>query len=414
MNHQFKRILVFVLSLVLLFCATACSRSNETGSAQPDPSNIPSIKGMAISAAEDSKAKECISDFFNRLLTNAEVDSFIDYTSNGTIPDNIRSFISSKTINEGEGNPEISIHLPRFVSINRLVILKYDIVKSAANDDKPIITSDFITKNGDNYVYYSRVSAYAYATHEDEFFKAYERLEDNSYSKIDTDAILPTQKMRVEMKYDIEVENKDGELKIVSVTESNIKPGIKNRLVIQNNESIDRVEYLDLRLAEDDSYINAEDGEIYEAEKAAISTFFSNLTVLDRDRMNLLSHKYNQSMDSIQTFWKDLGITKDSETSKELVMLDANYSKCFPFKSLPLQNNMRSIDSIYNFVVTQHPSYSDTNKIYFVNFDADVQRLNGIVDELFGYKYDYIVYLDADSKDPMITGIRLNEYYNKR
>ena len=75
MNHQFKRILVFVLSLVLLFCATACSRSNETGSAQPDPSNIPSIKGMAISAAEDSKAKECISDFFNRLLTNAEVDS---------------------------------------------------------------------------------------------------------------------------------------------------------------------------------------------------------------------------------------------------------------------------------------------------------------------------------------------------
>ena len=216
------------------------------------------------------------------------------------------------------------------------------------------------------------------------------------------------------MKYDIEVENKDGELKIVSVTESNIKPGIKNRLVIQNNESIDRVEYLDLRLAEDDSYINAEDGEIYEAEKAAISTFFSNLTVLDRDRMNLLSHKYNQSMDSIQAFWKDLGITKDSETSKELVMLDANYSKCFPFKSLPLQNNMRSIDSIYNFVVTQHPSYSDTNKIYFVNFDADVQRLNGIVDELFGYKYDYIVYLDADSKDPMITGIRLNEYYNKR
>ena len=62
-------------------------------------------------------------------------------------------------------------------------------------------------------------------------------------------------------------------LKIVSVTESNIKPGIKNRLVIQNNESIDRVEYLDLRLAEDGSYINAEDGEIYEAEKAAISTF---------------------------------------------------------------------------------------------------------------------------------------------
>ena len=35
-------------------------------------------------------------------------------------------------------------------------------------------------------------------------------------------------------------------IKIVSVTESNIKPGIKNRLVIQNNESIDRVEYLDL------------------------------------------------------------------------------------------------------------------------------------------------------------------------
>ncbi len=414
MNHQFKRILSVVLVLILfIVSATACSNSNAPLSGEPDASAAPPVKGMAISAAEDSNAKNFISDYFDKLLTNAEVDSFIDNASNGTIPDSIRNFISEKTIKEGEGNPEISIHLPRFVSINRLVILKYDIVKPAANEGKPIISSDFITKDGDNYLYYCKVTSDAFATYEDDFLNAYEKL-DNSYSKKDDATPLTTQKMRVEIRFDVEIENNEGNLKIVSATESNIKAGISNRLSIQNNESVTRLDFLDVRLASDGTYINKEDGETYEAEKAAISTFFTNLILLDKDRMNLLSHKYNQGVDSVQSYWDDLGITKNSETSKVVVSLDSNFSKYFPYDSLPLQNNMRYIDNVANFVVTQHPSYSDINKLYFVNFDADVQRMNGIVDELFAYKYDYLVLLDNESTDPKVNRIRLNEYYNIR
>ena len=64
-----------------------------------------------------------------------------------------------------------------------------------------------------------------------------------------------------------------------------------------------------------------------------------------------------------------------------------------------------------NFVITPHPAYSENIKWYLVNFDATVQRTNGITDEDFEYRYDYLVALSSEEGTLIVQKIKLNEYY---
>jgi len=46
-----------------------------------------------------------------------------------------------------------------------------------------------------------------------------------------------------------------------------------------------------------------------------------------------------------------------------------------------------------------------------VKFDATVQRTNGITDEFFTYRYDYIVSLSKTEDSVFIEKSKLNEYF---
>ena len=75
-------------------------------------------------------------------------------------------------------------------------------------------------------------------------------------------------------------------------------------------------------------------------------------------------------------------------------------------------NNMEKIKDVNNFMVTPHPAYSEKIKLYYVNFDATVQKTNGITDEHFTYRYDYIVSLAENEDSVYIDKFKLNECFS--
>ncbi|UZQ86776.1 hypothetical protein ODU73_001259 [Thermoclostridium stercorarium] len=366
-----------------------------------------------ISADDDLKAKKVISEYFTALYSDTSVDSYNEYSRTGIIPDNIRGYIADKTIKEGDGNPEVGIHLPRYVSVNGMTIIGYnvEILKSGNGEDTPNIVSEFVSKNGDNYLYFTKVYCKAKAIPDDVFSSSYRKNEDNTYTKMRDIGPENIDLMRVEIRYDVELTKSDVGFSILRATESNIKPGMKNRLFVFNNDNITRLSYLDLTKNDDGSYRNPSDGEIYETEKAVVTKFFSRFTELDRERMNLLSYRWKQGTKQVSEFLNVLGVTTDEEGVK-LIELNDNYGENYPLNSFPLRNNMERIVEIKNFTVTPHPAYSDKIKLYYVNFDATVQRTNGITDEYFTYRYDYIVSLAKAENSVYIEKFRLNEYYN--
>jgi len=216
----------------------------------------------------------------------------------------------------------------------------------------------------------------------------------------------------VEIRYDVTLAGSGKDMAILRATEADIKPGLKNRLFRMNNESVTIIPYLDLTRDKDgNGYRNTGDGKTYEAEKSVIASFFNNLGVLDRERMNLLSHKWEQGLTEIKDYWDYLGITVSSGGGSSVIELTADYRENFPYDSLPLRYDMERLKEIRSLAVTPHPAYSERQKLYYVRFDAPVQKTNGITDEDFLYRYDYLVKLSDTGNEPVITGIKLNECF---
>ncbi|HHU75242.1 MAG TPA: hypothetical protein GXZ28_11640 [Clostridiales bacterium] len=405
-----RKVLLGFIVVSLFLIGVGCGSADEVATNAPDAGEQVDIE--TISSGDDNAAKELISKYFTALFTNAIVDEYNDNSKTGNIPDNIRDFISEKTILEGDGNPEIGIHLPRYISINGMTIVGYDIeiVSDDENIKKANIISDFVSNDGDKYLYFTKIYTKASVVTDEVFAKSYRKQDDNTYTKrvdIKTEEI---DKMRLEMRFDVELIKEDNGFSVLRAFESDIKAGMKNRLFVFNNDNITRLPYLNLEKSADGSeYLNASDGEIYEKEKEIITDFFQRFTLLDRERMNLLSYKWGEGHTAVKEFWDTIGITSADEQNP--IELNSKYKDNYPFDSLPLQNNMEQIREIKNFVVTPHPAYSEKIKLHYVNFDAVILRTNGITDDYFTYRYDYIVSLSNSEEDLLIERFMLNEYY---
>ncbi len=407
-----RKIFCIMLILIVLVATAGCAA--QVGSNKATQSAPPQMapQTYAISPEDDNAAKELLTKYFSILFNAPSVDVYTENSRTGRIPDSILDFISEQTIQEGDRNPEIGIHLPRHISINGMSIIGYEVV-SLGDNSVPDITVGFVGKNEEKLVYFCKIIAKAKAVPDDVFLKYYEQQEDNSFIRkqkeipqADIDA------MRIEIRYDVELENKDGALKIFKAIEANFKPGLKNRLFILNNDSITRLSYMDLsRNADSNAYNYPADGERYEKEKALIEDFFDNLPVLDRERMNLLTHKWNQGLMAVKDYWDTLKITKNNDGTADLILVNEYLNTNFPYESLPLRFDMDKIKSIQNITVTPHPAYSEKIRWYFVNFDASVLKRNGITDEEFLYRYDYLVKLTGEGDPQIIDQIKLNEYY---
>jgi len=404
----------FLLVLLVISCA-GCGFV-ETAAAGDSTSDEPAggiqSSRETVDSSDDQAIKKIIAEYFTTLYTDADVDEYNEYSRTGVIPSKIRGFIADRTLTEGDGNPEVGIHLPRYISINGMTITGYDIIAAPddGKDGNMNVASGFISKNEDNYLYFAKVYAKAKVVPDEVFSKSYRKEEDNTYTKIWEISAGDTDLMRVEIRYDVELAKSDAGFSILRAIESNIKAGMKNRLFILNNDNITRLPYLDLEKTADGAYRNPVDGEIYESEKAVITEFFQKFTLLDRERMNLLSYRWKQGFAEAKEFLDNLGMTS-GEGQAKLIEFDYKYNENFPFDSFPLRNNMEEIKEIKNFAVTPHPAYSEKIRWYYVNFDAAVQRTNGITDEYFTYRYDYLVTLSLAGNSPVIEKIKLNEYY---
>lgn len=409
-----KMVLSFFLTVILVI-VTGCGMM-QTATVVPAAGDeaATNAQGAAetISKEDDANAGKIISEYFTALYTDALVDNYNDYTKSGVIPNEIRGFIADKTIKEGDGNPEIGIHLPRYISINGMTIIGYSIekIKAENGEEKANIVSDFISRSGDNYLYYVKIYCKAKAIPDESFAKAYQKNDDNTYTKISDINPEDIDYMRVELRFDVELSKSDVGFSIVKATEANIKPGMKNRLFVNNNANATRLSYLDLSKNQDGSYKNQADGETYEAEKTVITEFFPKLTELDRERMNLLSYWWKQGVKPVTEFFDSIGVTTGEE-GKKLIVLNEKYDTNYPLNSFPLRNNMERITEIKNFEVIPHPAYSEKIKLYYVKFDATVRKTNGITDEYFTYRYDYIVSLARTEESVFIEKFKLNEYY---
>lgn len=398
-----KKLQLFVVMTLLAFTitSTGCSvlfKKNPQPPAQPNKIETPDT-----SQEEDKKVLEMLGNYFEAVY-GEHFDVYASNIISGTVPDKLKSFIAKRTLDEGTGNPEIGIHLPRVVELNGLSIVGYEIIKGS--DSKAIIDSGFIGKTGENFLYFIKLKLKGKALENSVFDQYYvqnanTKLYDAISGNVPTDDLY--EYIKVEAKYDVEVALEDGQYKIVTVKEANYKPGVKNRLFKLNNEYINRLSYYDLN--------DPEESKIYEAEKAVIEGVFNNLIKLDKERMILLKSKWDTSEQDFMTFLSMIDAMKVN--GNDSLFIDPNYKTKLNYSSLPLQVNMEKINKIDNIVVNFHPGYSSKNKRYFVSFDASLLKSNGMVGVEEVYHYDYYITLMNNNNTIMVDSIKLNEFYKK-
>lgn len=397
MNKKLKFIAIITM-LTVMVSSSGCSILFKKD--EPIPEEPKKVETPETSVQEDIKVLEMLSKYFEEVY-NQPIEDYNHNVVTGNLPEKLKPFIAKRTLDEGIGNPEIGIHLPRVVEINGLSIVDFEIIKDSSN--KAVIDSGFIGKTGENFLYFIKLNLKAKALENSLFDQFYTRNpETKIYERIGEPSGDLYEYIKTQAKYDVEVTQQDGEYKIVTVKESNYKPGLKNRLFKLNNEFLNRLPYLD-------ENVEAEKN-ILETEKALIEGFFNNLTKLDKERMILLKSKWEAGSNEFIDFLNLVEVFKVD--GKDSMFIDQNYKKFFNYDALPLQINMEKINSIKNMKIIEHPGYSSKKKRYFVSFDASVLQSNGMVGEEQTYYYDYYVTLKVANSDNLyIESIKLNEYY---
>lgn len=396
MNRKFKFIAIISM-ITIMISSSGCSILFKKQEPIPEENN--KIETPETSVEEDKKVLEMLSKYFEEIY-NQPIETYNQNVATGNPPEKIKQFIAKRTLDEGSGNPEIGIHLPRVVEINGLTMVDYEILRDSS--DKPIIESGFIGKTGENFLYFVKLNLKAKALENALFDMYYTR---NSHTKIYEKTSEPNgdlyEYIKVQAKYDVEVTRQDGEYKIVTVKEANYKPGVENRLFKLNNEFLTKLNYLDEKVEEEKK--------VLEAEKALIEGFFNNLIKLDKERMILLKSKWQAGSNEFIDFLKLVDAFKVND--KDSMYIDQNYIKNFNYDALPLQINMEKINSLKNMEIIEHPGYTSKKKRYLVSFDASVLQSNGMVGEEQTYHYDYYVTLKVANDNLYVESIKLNEYY---
>lgn len=402
MNKKLKLLALSTL-IALTITSTGCSILFKEPTAEPEPKKI---ETPDTNPEEDKKAQKFLEDYFAALYSQP-IEKYSENVTKGIIPQNILDFIAKRTIDEGNNNSEIGIHLPRMVEINGLTITSYEILNA---NDKLSIESSFIGKKDESYLYFVKIgfkakglpnSIFNQYYQQNKDTRLYERIKENGVDKPINEADYDY--IKVQAKYDVEIVKDGDAYKVLTEKEANNKPGLHNRLFKLNNEFMERLPYLDMNIASEKK--------VYDEEKAVIEGFFNNLLKLDRERMILLRPKWDAGYADFMDFISMLGINKLNDS--EILFVDDSYKSKFSIDSFPLQINMEKVKSFNSINVIVHPGYSNKNKFYFVSIEAPVTKVNGMIGDEEVYMYDYFVSLKVDNEKLKIDNIKLNEYYRK-
>lgn len=401
MKKIIRNLLVLAVSTIMIF-SSGCSIpffEDDTKTEVTDENNV-----TTENSSVTKKVKKLVSDYYNALFK----ESIEKYNTTSKIPDNIRGFIAKRTLTEGDNNPEVGIHLPRYVEMNGLAIIKYGIAKDGKDEG---VETTYIGKSGDELLYYTKVHLMVDCVPYDYFINNFKvnantRLYEKQIANIDENQI---DSFRVIASYDINVVKEGNDYKILRATEASVRPGYQNRVLTINNDFMQRNPYINVEKAENGKdYINKEDGKKFEGDIKVIEEFFKNLKTVDNERMNLLKSKWNIGQKEFTDYVNDVLKINVDNNKKQILQIDDKYKTKFSIDSFPLKVNMNKIVKVTNFNIIPHPAYTKKQNRYIVGYDAYVELSNGIIGQQTKYRYDYFITMNGDNKSPKITGIYLN------
>lgn len=453
MNKKLKLLTISTILAVTVLGSGCSLFDKEVEETEP----IPRIESPETSIEEDRAAQEFIKNYFVDLFSKSAEEYYQNFIegvipNDSNDPNNLGKHIATRTLEEGDGNPEIGIHFPRIVEFGGLAMLDYKVMKD--DSGSPMIDASYVGKLGDSFLYYVKVDVKASGLPISLFYKYYEQdnntmvfsqksefeEEDNvgneeeknlkdrkelldklvaekNYSERNNireqirviDEKLGFDEIKVQLKYDVEVVRENNAYKVLTQREVAYKPGFKNRRFILNNEFVDRLPYLDENIQAENS--------IYQKEKEVIQKFFNDLLKLDRERMSLLRNEWEVSLDKFERFLQTVGINVNS-----YILEEKTYKERFSILAFPLQAGMLRLVEYENLNITVHPGYSKNNKVYFVKAHAigesatgiiasETLKSSGVIEGEDTYSYDYVIGLDINKDNSLaVSSIKLDEF----
>lgn len=448
-----KIFLVFLLTTLCITSFSGCTIPfiNNTNDATSAVTNNPPVDTLiTITKTEDSSIKTVISEYLTKLYEIPLRESLND-SMKGTINEGIRKFIAKETIDLGEGNPEIRIHYPRVVYINGMLTGSYTIIKNTDEQGKEMEDCEisYTGKSSGVFQYFVKLNLKAKCviahnlstlspqngkpasvqqiattdnegkTSEDDNLLQ-QAIRENTFKLMDNGGSLENgiDEIKVQVKYNFEVKKVGEAYKIVSARESNAVAGYMNRLSIYNNSFMQRIPYLSIDKNQRGTiFLSKEDIKTYNSEKELMLNFFNDLRLnLNSENRSLLINNMQLGIDKYKDFINKISINKEKDSKALIDIMDIglDYNDKFNIEALPIRKNMERITGKYlNFIVTEHPGYSEKEKRYFVSFEAPVQKINGIIDENPSiYKYNYDVTMSGKDNNLKISSIILEEFFS--
>ncbi len=416
---------VTILAAILTLSFTGCGLDTVSGllakpadaAVQDAPENkeVPDV----VSKDDDQRIKTLIDDYFAALYAEP-VENYSNYSLTGKIPPDIKNFLSKMTISTADGNPEIGLHLPRYIEINGLVAIGYSVVKNAEETGEEKFAADarFVGNRSGSSYYYVKLPLIAKCIDRGSFEALYGmNAQTGQWKKKDA---LPINEglvdyVRLQARYDVEAKKDDGTYKLVTVKEANTKDSLANRLVTYNNDFVTRLPYLDLSKTEDGkAYVNKNDGKTYEEEKSVIAAFFKSLCKsLDSESMKLLYSRWKNGTADFKGFLTLVGQSADDNSKKlpDYMDIKDNYKTKFDFDSFPLQPGMETLKDEFNpMEIEPHPGYTKNEKVYTLTFNAPATgKLGGSEGKESRYFFGYIVTLTRVNEVLKVSGIKMFE-----
>ena len=397
-----------VMTVVILAgCSTGVMTQSQAGAQTIEKK--PAVSQF-VSNEDDKKIKQLISDYFVKMYA-VSVEDYQKNSELGNIPDNLHSFVAKRTIEEGNNNIEVGLNFPRYVEINGCTMISYTPIMKLEDKTKPDIEATYIEENNGTLLYFVKMSLKAQCI-TDELFETNYTLNEktNTYGKkADTDK-SKVDSFPIQARYDVELIKEGQDYKILRAVESTYKQSARSRLYRYNNDFVNRLDYLNLQ-KDGDTYINKDDGAVYDKEKAIILKFFEDIIDLDTGRRALLSASWDKGLTEFKSLADTIGITKNKD-KKEVITFDSDYKSNFPKKALLLQNDIYRIQPTGKFAddcsIKLHPAYSEKKKWYIVTFNAGLTKTNSAPGSSKQYNFDYLVRLAENNKEITVESMQLN------
>jgi hypothetical protein len=444
----FKIVLLFCFILLISGCALIdkfFGKTEKTNQEQQTP--VSSIE-------EDEKAKTLISDFYDKLFSEP-IEVSYKYNVEGAVPDKVKGMISEDTIASKGNTTELPIHYPRFVELNGMTIVGYEVIK---NDNKPNIDAAFYEEkivqdvsseidmssgvnaavvntpaieepavdvaNDDNddikanpeqnlndkhfFDYY--VSVYLLATVvKNDDFGTYFRYNPET-RLIDKLSEIPKEKVdkiRIKARYDVLLfKSVSGDYKIESAIEATAKQN-SYRFNKINNEFIEQVSFFDMQ--------NPKDSKEYQEETKFLSDYFKIMMLsVDSEKYNILNSKWATSAEEFASYLDILGLLKNSKQDYLKNILDKEtYKNRFDIKAFPIKPGIKKVKSC-EISVNEHLSFMEKQRNYRVLIDANVDKNEGKISSDVQYNYEIVANVSREVDKITINSYKLSQFSMNR